>query len=399
MRFPILALLIIPAAARGQKGFSALEAERQAFAGRATITTNRERLEEARRTASVLGAYPATRLDLGRNVFNGTDINGSADLLLYQPIDVFGKTRALRRQGEASYAVALAAFRQSALDVQQEVLTTYANLVSAQRLLASAVVQRDLAESVRVATAKRVEARDLPEIQGSRAALEVERTDQLVADRQAAVEATRLRLAAALGSEEVPPGAQLTSLEPPPEGGADPTIGRPELLTLRAEEAQAVADERVARQTLLPDLEIQAGRNSFDQSARYNARLQLTATLWDNGATRDRIRASEARRKASAAALEDRLKGARKDVAAAKVEFAAAERSVAGYQRLAEGAQTLLERTRRGFELGANSLIDVLDARRALAEAQELTVNAQLRRDLAVEAVLRSEGRFLEEPK
>lgn len=399
MRLVTFAFFVASSSAFGQTLLSPSDAVRQAFAGRATITTNRQRLEEARRNAAAAGAYPATRLDLGTNLFNDTDINGSADLLLYQPIDLFGKTRALRQQGNATLAVALAAFRQGALDVQQEALTAYANLLSAQRLLAAAKVQRDLAESVRLSTAKRVEARDLPEIQAARAALEVERADGLVADRQAAVEAARLRLASALGADSLPNEAQLAALESPPDPPGDPTAARPELLTLRAEAAQAVADERVAKQALLPDTEIQAGRNSFDEAGRFNARIQLTATLWDNGATRARIKAAEARRRAAEAALEDRVKGAGKDIAAAKVEFSAADRSVASYTKLAEGARTLLERTQRGFELGANTLVDVLDARRALSDAQELTINAQLRRDLAVEGVLRSEGRFLEEPK
>ena len=91
MRLSTLALLAASSAAPGQAPFSALEAERQAFGGRASIAANRQRLEEARRTAFASGAYPATRLDLGSNVFNQTDLNGSADLLVYQPLDVFAR--------------------------------------------------------------------------------------------------------------------------------------------------------------------------------------------------------------------------------------------------------------------------------------------------------------------
>ena len=394
----LLGLLLSPLG-HGQTPFSATDAVRQAFAQRGTITTNRQRLEEARRSAAVVGAYPATRLDLGKDLFNHADIMGSADFLVYQPLDVFGKARTLRTQGRAALATALAAFRQGALDVQQETLTAYANLLSAGRLRDLARTQRDLAESVRVSTQKRVEARDLPEIQSARAALEVERAEGLVMDREAAVEAARLRLAGALGADALPGESPLAALELPADPTGDPTAARPELLTLRAEEAQAVADERVAKQGYLPDLEIQAGRSTFNAAPEYGARLQLTATLWDDGATRNRVRAAQARRKAAASALADRVRTAQKDVAAAKVELAAAERAVSNYAKLADGARTLLERTQKGFALGANALFDVLDARRALSDAQELTVNAQLRRDLAIEAVLRSQGRFLEEPK
>ena len=394
----LIGLVAVTCVVHAQPPFGSTDALRQAYAGRASITTNRQRLEEARRNAGAAGAYPATRLDLGKDLFNKADIMGSADFLVYQPLDAFGKGRAFRRQGDAAVAVALAAFRQGALDVQQEALTAYANLLSAQRLLEVAEAQREVAASVEDSTAKRVAARDLPEIQAARAELELQRAEGLVADRKAAVEAARLRLAGALGIDALPDGATLEPLPLPPDAG-DATVLRPELLALQAEVALANADERVARQALIPDLEIQAGRSSFNAAPEYGARLQLTATLWDHGATRNRVRAAEARRKAAEAALQDRVVAARKDVAAAQVEFDAAQRSVQTYARLADGAKALLERTRRGFDLGASTLLDVLDARRALADAQELTVNARLRQDLAVEALLRAKGRFLEEPK
>jgi len=401
MRLPFalsVGFAIAAAIGHGQAPLSPKEALHQAFANRATIAASRQRLREAQNLASAAGAYPATRLDLGRDIFNQADIMGSADLLLYQPIDIFGKSRALRKQGDAGVTTAIASFRQGALDVQQEVLTAYANLLSAQRLLALAKSQRDLAESVRVATSKRVDARALAEVQGFRAALEVEKADGLVADREAAVVAASLRFAGALGAD-VAEDAQLAALDAPPDIPGDQTAQRPELMTLRADEAQAAADERVAKQGLLPDLEIQAGRSTFHAPPEYGARLQLTANLWDHGANRSQARAAAARRKAATLALEDRQKAANKDIEAAKVELAAAEKAYANYTKLSDGTRTLLERTRLGFDLGGNTLTDVLDARRALSDAQELAVNAQLRRDLAIEGVLRAEGRFLEEPK
>lgn len=400
-----LALLALAATGRGQTAppaaplpFSPTAAVSQAFGARATITTNRQRLEEARRNAFALGSYPATRFDLGRNLFNDVDILGSADLLVYQPLDVFNKAGVYRNQGNAALAAALAAFRQGALNVQSEVLGAYASVGSAQRLLDVARRLRAIADELRSSAERRVAARDLPEIQAERARIEVQRADGLVADREAAVEVAKLRLAAALGSDTVPSDPQLPALDAPPVIAGDPTAGRPELLVLRTEVALAAADERVARVALLPDVEIQAGRNSFALPAQYGARLQITGTLYDNGATRNRRRAAAARKAAAFAALADRERGARKDIEASLAEYRASEASLARYNLLVGAAQTLLGRTQRGFELGASTLIDVLDARRALSDAQELVANAALRRDLAVAGVLTAEGRFLNDP-
>lgn len=374
-----------------------MEAIHRAFASRGALANARLRVLEARRNRDAAGAYPATRLDLGRGT--PVDIGGSADLLLYQPLDVFGKSRAAARQADALVATAVAAFRQRGLDIQQEALTAYANLASAQRLLAVAQTQRDLAAQVREATAKRVAARDLAEIQSLRADVELAKADQLVTDRQAAIEAARLRLAAALGTDDAPSDSTLPPLEPPPPPTQDLSLTRPELQSLRADQAAAEADARAARLSAYPDVEIQAGRAGFDNPEEYGARLQLSFNLWDHGAARNLVRAADARKKAAQASYDDRLKAARKDVEAAQIELNAAQKSVQAYEKLAVSARDLLNRTQVGFELGASTLIEVIDARRTLTDGQELVVNAQLRRDLAVEGLLRAQGRFLEEPK
>jgi len=385
------------ASGAGAQTLTPQDAMRQAYANRPGMKAGRQRLEEARRLASASSAYPATRLEAGKDIFNKTDVMGGADLLVFQPIDIFGKTRSLHEQANATIATALATYRQSALDIQGQVLTAYANLAAAQRLLDVANTQLQLASEASNLTDKRVAARDLPEIQSDRARLDVEKAMQLVGDRQSAVSAARLRLSSAVGSSDVDK-MTLTAIELP-STPPDALKTLPELMSLTAAQAQAAADRRVANQAYFPDLEIQAGRDSFNDVAAYGARLQLTANLWDYGATRNKIRAADARRKAAANDLADKAASVQKEVEAAKLEWEAAQRSVEAYEKLAASARHLLERTNKGFELGASTLIDVLDARKALADAQELTVNAQLKRDLATEALLQAQGTLLEEPR
>ncbi len=391
-----MAIFLLTMSSQAQQKLTAPEALRKAFSQRGTMTANRLKLEQARFDAGASAAYPATRLEAGRDLFGPIDVMGGADFLLSQPIDIFGKTQGLRGQARAAVAVAMATYRQSALDLQQQVLITYANLLSAQRLLTLGKQQRDLAQAVLTLTNKRVQARDLPEVQSTRAGLEVQKAELIVSDRQATAETAALKFASALGSDaEV--SAELSSLIAPAYiGGVE---SRPEILSLKAEENQASADSRVARQSQWPDLDLQAGRTSFNTPAEYGARLQLTVSLWDFGANRNKIRSSNAKRKAANAAYHDAYNAAQKDVQAASIELAAAERSVAGYQKLAGDAKALLDRTQHGFELGASTLLDVIDARRALSDAQELTINAQLRQDLAIEGLLRSQGLLLENPK
>ncbi len=396
--FSTLALLAIVSFASAQGTLTPLETVHRAFAGRGSIESARLHVLEAMSGRSAAGAYGATRLEAGYGT--AVDIGGGANLLLGQPVDLFGRFRAARRQGDAEVATARAALRQSALDVQQEALTAYAQLASAQRLLRSAGQQLDIAQALQTATRKRVEAQALPEIQNLRADLEVERVRQLVNDRTSAVEAARVRLAGALGTAP-PDGEAADAIDADAVPAKDLQTTRPELQTLFASVAQADADLKVARQGLLPDFEIQAGKNTLNDfdNRDYGIRLQLNVPLWDHGATRERGRAASARKSSARLLLADRLQAATRDVEASRIDLEAAKRSVTGYRKLVDGAQTLLQKTQRGFELGANTLIDVLDSRTALSDAQELLIAAQLRRDLAAEALLRAQGLLLEEPK
>ena len=50
---------------------------------------------------------------------------------------------------------------------------------------------------------------------------------------------------------------------------------------------------------------------------------------------------------------------------------------------LAQGDSSRMPAPNKRIVIGASTLLDVLDARKVLSDAQELTVNAELRRDLA----------------
>lgn len=374
---------------------SATELVQSALKNRDKIRAARLQIAAAKNTSNSLGAFPMTRLEAG----SGTrpDVAGGEELTLFQPFDLFGKAKAARQGGDADIKVAEADFRQAELTVQTEVLTAYANLAGARQNLQNSKDQLDIVKAVEAATKSRVEARALPEIQLTRAQLEVEKANQSVLDRQADFDAALVKLRQTTGiSDPLETDANVEFI-PSPEVATGPEKRRPELLTLGAQMAGLRAEEKQAKLSLAPDVELQGRRSPWADPEMYGVRLQFVVPLWDHGASRQRQQA--AKRKQDAAELEyaDLLKQVQAEIEASKLQYEAAQKAVTTYQKLADGARDLLTKIQSGFELGASSLIEVWDAKRAYADALDELSAARLKRDLAATDLYAAEGQILGE--
>ncbi len=370
------------------------ELVQRALKSRDSVKASMILLEAARRTSSSLGALPATRLEFG----SGTrpDVNGGEDLTLFQPIDIFGKARVARAGGQAGVRVAEATLRQTKIDVQLEVLTAISSWSSATRNLATARDQLELTRQLARVTKARVDVRALPELQLTRVSLEVQRAEQVVIDRHASVESARLKLNQVVGgfsSELTSPSLQGLEL-----ASSNPEQNRPELLLLTSQRSGFLADEKSAKLSALPDFELQGRRSPWATPEQYGIRFQFVVPLWDHGVSRNRAAAAQRQADATSLQYSDAAKRIAVEIESASIALAAAKKSLTAYTNLAAGVKELMDKTQRGFELGANSLIDVLDAKRAYSDATEQLSAALLAVDLAIAESLRSQGQILGEP-
>ena len=365
----------------------------RALKARDSVKASFKVLDAAKRTSSSVGASPATRIEVG----SGTrpDVNGGEDMTLFQPIDLFGKMRGARAGGKAGIKVAEASLRQTKIDVQSEVLAALSAWSSATRNLQTASDQLELTKQLARATKVRVEVRALPELQLTRVSLEVQKAEQVVIDRQASVQSALIKLKQVVGDSVGDiSSASLQSLavySPKPEQN------RPELLLLASQRSGFLADEKSAKLSSLPDFELQARRTPWATQEQYGIRFQFVVPLWDHGASRNK--ASAAQQQADAASLQysDAAKRIAAEIESANIQLAAAKKSLIAYTNLAAGVKELMDKTQRGFELGANTLIDILDAKRAYSDATEQLSTAQLNVDLAIAELLRSQGQILGE--
>ena len=123
--------LLATTVCQAQSQISAQDALKLASQNRPAFAAAKLRVEEARATAKSLGALSPLELAVGassRNDVGATD----QDLALTQGIDLFGRQRSAKALGAAGVERALAAYRAEASELQAEVLTAFAEAVSAR---------------------------------------------------------------------------------------------------------------------------------------------------------------------------------------------------------------------------------------------------------------------------
>ncbi len=379
MKSLILALLcLVPLIALGQEGQITLQAAlSRAYETRAGIRAARLRLSQAQASRRALAAVPPTRAFLGYSTsaeVGGTD----GDAMIAQQIDIFGRSRAGRSVGDALVLQAQAALTETLVTVQTDVISLYTQTAASAALASTAQNTLQIVEQLENAVKQRVEGGVAPGVQAMRLSIEVERARAMSSRRQAELDANLTRLAAATG---FPKDALVLSGMPDFEPQAAVAIEqtRPDLLALAAEVATAEADARLARTSSLPELELQGRRSPWqDQRGQYGARIQLSFPLWDGGKTRNEVSAASSRAEAARQLLADARAIAASEVDAARTEVAASVQEVSSFEKIVQTARLLVERTRTGLTEGASSLIEVLDALRALRETEETLIEARL---------------------
>lgn len=357
---------------------------------RPAVKAARLKVEQARLMARALGASPAIRLGVGYST--KSDIGATdQDAFLSQPIELFGRTQVGRASGTALIQQAEAAYRAELLDLQTDVLGALSDAVTSVKLSTTADSILKNAERLKWAVDRKFDEGKVAEVQQTRAGIEVMRARQnselRAAQKRSALKRLSAELASAVGEE------QLISFPALAELSSSDISQRPNLLLLAADLNAAKAEISAARVSNRPEFEIQALRSPWHgQDAQFGARFQLTWPIFDSGKSRNESKAAEKRAQASEQALIDaRLKG-EADLAATLEELSGAKAQVESYRAILESARILVKKTQIGYDEGASTLVDVLEATRSLREVEEGSVEAEQRLANAMIAVYRAAG-------
>jgi cobalt-zinc-cadmium efflux system outer membrane protein len=398
LKIPIILSLILAATVgHGQKLLGERDALGLAAKNRPALTSAKLLVAQAEVSAMAQSAAEPLTFLLGgstRSELGSTD----QDLQLSQPIDLFGRRAAKRAAGSAGVRFALAEYRDLALTVQHEVLEAFSKSVAARQKKDVADGLLKIAEGLFSATKRRFDEGKVAETQLTRASIEVERAKQFADAAEAERRATLTMLGGALGIDE-------KEIEVPTDSvfvrAQDSSVdGRPEVMLAAAEVEVAEAEAGLAKVSNRPELNVQLLRSPWNAERGYFAgRIQLTWAISDNGRAKNERVAARLRAESARKRLEDATARAKAEARAAELLLAAQERRVQSYQAILTSARDLAEKSQRGYSEGFGTQMEVLDASRALREAEQELVEARLELAQTVIAQYQAYGVLKEELK
>ena len=400
-----LALTVAPCAAQP---VDAAASAAEGSAGRVAVLTLARALERAlQRSAAVVSAAaerdvaaarlrsarawanPTLAVDadnvLGSGAFSNFDA-AETTLSLSQELPLGGRRSAGLRGARAGLDLAAAISQLAVLVVRRDVTVAYAEAVAAERLAEIERERARIATETRAAVEKRFNAGLESELQRSRVAVATSGL-QAAARRAAAQAMVRRRALAGLWREDAVTEpldvVWFDTLTPPAiAAAAAPLQLHPRLRVaqLRAVQAQATLD--AARAQRYSGIEATVGTRSFkgqpDGSNRaFVIGLSMPLPLWDrNAAGIAEARAAQTHAELEAERVVRDLQGDRA-TAVAELEAATLEATALADSGL-PAAQSAARLAQQGYEAGRLSLLERLDAERALSDVREHLERARL---------------------
>ncbi len=321
-------------------------------------------LDAARATAN-------PEISIGATVL-GEDGVGEA-IVIAQPLEINGARQARTRAANGGLLASNAAEQAMRHAVAFGAMTAYWDAVLAQATLR--VDGENLAYSGTVAEAaqKQFDAGNQPRMHPMKASVEVARARQQLAHSEAEAARAKARLNAAMGLKPWAP-LELPNELPLARVAADvqqlsayAEEHRPEVKQALADVEQASGDEAVAKAARKPDLAVQYLREDFSGPGGVGVMLTIPSLDW--GSLRSEQRKASAQLEARRKALEEIYNAIRLDVTVAVATITSTETQVWELrENVLEQSRKLSEIVVIGYQEGATTLLDVLEARQALRD-------------------------------
>lgn len=234
------------------------------------------------------------------------------------------------------------------------------------------------------------------------------RTELIDSDNDARIALEKLRELTGNPVTRLQP-ARLDAMQPAPEGGAEAWVQQagqlnPELQALR--HAVESARQRISAYQAghLPRIELQLSETYSDtaynnrQSPAFDvgtAAIQATLPIYEGGVTSARVREAEARKKLSEAELEEKLRELEKLTRAAYLDMTTSPARSQATDRQLSASEKSRDAMKKGYELGAVTIVDLLNAEERLSEARRIQRQARYRYFKARSALFYQAGRLI----
>ncbi|HEY3380089.1 MAG TPA: TolC family protein [Armatimonadota bacterium] len=297
---------------------------------------------------------------------------GSDEFLsIAQPLEINGAKRARTNIATGQLEATQAERRVTEQAVIFTVKTAYWNLAQAQALTAFDAENVTYAETLVAAAKKQVELGNEPTSHVTKADVELARARQQLARSQAAIGQAQTALNAAMGRNPNTPITLADTLAYSPMTLDDDTLiqqgiaNRPELLRDQALVAAASGEVDAARAARRPDVAVQVRRESWHGDGGVGLGISLPLIDWGAArAERDRARASVT---AQQRRVEATRLAVRQEISAAVIAARSAEAQIITLRdQVLKPAETLAQMASTGYQEGAMTYLEVLEARRTL---------------------------------
>ena len=307
----------------------------------------------------------------------------NSNFVLSQSVDVFGRLSTQRKVAEATVNVAEAKLTHSQAEVATEALEALAELRLAIELNEAQTAYSKTARELFDSVTKQVETGEAPQVQSLRAEIELSRAEQSEEDSKRNVELKLARLQALTGSAVVPVGDELRITEAEP--------AKPYSVRI------AVAERMVAQESLKniaksfgPEASVGVSTDvwSLDRKGTgcdsWGIQAVIRIPIGDLGVRRNAEAAQRSEISATEAAQEFAQLRANLEIDQARRELETAQllesRIVSG---LLEKSERVVQTVTVGYQTGASTLLEVLEARQTRHRIQVDLAQARYRRRLA----------------
>ncbi len=383
---------------------------RRALANNPQLPTARASQDAARERLNGLRSRPNPVLQLVPG-FGGSREARDEEVILSQTIDVFGQRRAQAAVAAAELRRAQAETTLTERTLILQVKNAAAALFAAQEAESLGVAQVEVAQAFRNAAARRAELGDVPPVQVQRAELELLRVQNELTNAQTERLARRAGLNQLVGQAPETPlrvafegggmwslgvgtnglAAQIpSSTSPVPPSTVPPLqvgsslVGargqilpnalstRPDLLSAQATLEARQAQVGVLRRQGRPQLEVQGRRSSFfGRQGSYALRAVVTVPLFDFGSFKAERRAAQAEVRAQESQITFLRSQVSTQVEQALLRLEQQRQTVERFRSgIVPLTLDLLRKTQIGYNAGASTYLEVLEAQRTLRQVQ-----------------------------
>lgn len=309
----------------------------------------------------------------------GRDTGGlDEDIILTQIVELGGKRAYRTREAGANLTAAQYDQIAAALDLRLSVQTTYYEALRAQAEYDLAVASLDFTRKFAEAAQTQYQAGDVPRSNVVRSEIEVARAQQSLVTAQTERENRLATIRSLIGH---PPTAALTladKLAYVPSASALPALEslalqcRPDIKAAEATRLSLVAAVQGARAESRPDLFIESRRASVDPNVEGSSiRAGVIFSPFDYGRKRADVAAAQAAVTQQDAKIAEAQRTARLEVETSFRNLEEARTAVESFEngRLTR-AKELLDMAQTGYERGASTYLEVLDAQNVYRNEQ-----------------------------